>query len=163
MLTGMKKIALDIEQNDDVNLGTSNSNWQEVTATNQDGISDTVLEARGCSPNDCVTTSSQSIDLTNYNAANLSFWFSMSERVDNTEGLLVEASNDEISWSSLSFLTGSDYADDQWYPMNTNIDNYVQNSNFNVRFTALSDQNSEIIRLNDVTLILGTTGFIPGN
>ncbi len=134
-------------------LWNSNSPWTDESVINQYGVMDEVLEASDCD-NECELVTIQSMNLTEYDNANLNLWYYLSSRIDayQNEGLRIEVSNVSNSWHEIAFFDDVNTDSFTWTEMNMNLDEYSSSENFNVRVTAISSKSDEIIRINDANI-----------
>ena len=134
-------------------LWNSNSPWTDESVINQYGVMDEVLEASDCD-NECELVTIQSVNLTEYDNANLNLWYYLSSKIDayQNEGLRIEVSNVSNSWHEIAFFDDVNTDSSTWTEMNMNLDEYSSSENFNVRVTAISSKSDEIIRINDANI-----------
>ena len=96
-----------------------------------------VMAADRCNP-PCILTMYDTLDLTAYSSANLTFWRFVSSNLDDDEYLKVEA-YDGSAWSTIyhwSHNLGGD--DSTWHQESYDLSAYLNSTYFKIRFTRFS-------------------------
>ncbi|HUU47515.1 MAG TPA: immunoglobulin-like domain-containing protein, partial [Nitrosopumilaceae archaeon] len=103
----------------------------------------------------CTITMKSSIDLSSSSSATLSFWRFVDNSLDNGEYLKVEL-YDGTKWNTVSNWTHSSGDDNVWHQETVNLDSYLGESDFNVRFVTHESSSREEVEIDDV--VIDTTG-----
>ena len=130
-------------------------NWRVISPeeeirprTNNDN---TIANAADCDTV-CNLTLKESVNLSRFNSATLSFWHYIDQSVDGNEGLRVEVSTDGSTWTELDRWTEITHdARDTWVSESISLNGYLSND-VKIRFVALASSSSEEIEIDDVTI-----------
>lgn len=91
------------------------------------------------------------INLTRYTSASLSFLVNIDRGADDEEGVYLEFSrNNGRTWTSIeSWTEDSGHDDEVWRSITYDLNDYLNTSNFNVRFTGVSSASSEDMQIDN--------------
>lgn len=104
----------------------------------------------------CELTVTNSIDLSGYTSATLSFWRFVDRSLDNNEYLKVKISaNGGTTWTEIAMWTHGDGDDDQWHQETFDLAGYLT-SDFKVQFITKESKRGEDVAVDEV-LVEGTT------
>ncbi len=110
-----------------------------------------VLHASNCDTG-CTLTLTQSLDLTEYSSASLSFWRFVDSGHDGSEHLKVEL-YDGSSWSTAFHWSDALENDDgQWHLESYDLASYLDASDFKIRFATQQSLSSEDVQIDDVRI-----------
>ncbi|MFQ5440261.1 MAG: polysaccharide deacetylase family protein [Nitrosopumilaceae archaeon] len=100
----------------------------------------------------CTITMKNSIDLSSYSSATLSFWRFVDNALDNGEYLKVEL-YDGSQWNTIYNWTHGSGDDNSWHKETVNLDSYLDVNDFNVRFVTHESRSFEDAEIDDVVII----------
>ena len=123
-----------------------------------------VLHSDDCDSS-CTVTLTDSIDLTQYDSAVLSFWRFIDYGLDRDEYLKVEMYNG-YNWSTIYHWSPNlnDADDNMWHQEQYNLSEYLDTSNFKIRFVTQQSVSNEDVQIDDLTITVGGTAtIIPDN
>jgi PKD repeat protein len=115
------------------------------TSTNKVAHADACTTSTGC-----IITMKNSINLSTYSSATLTFWRYVDGSIDSGEFLKVEVF-DGISWKRVFYWTNLSGDDDTWRQQTLDLSPYLA-SNFNLRFVGKMSSIYEEVEVDDVRI-----------
>ena len=135
---------------------TGQQEWQTGIFDESDVIpgytrSNIVAEADDCDDEACILSMNESLDLSHYTSATLSFDRFVDSSLDSGEYLEVQVGNDG-AYTQVFRWTHGQGDTDSWHHETVNLDSYLD-SGFNVRFLTEESSSSEDVAIDNVMII----------
>ena len=138
---------------------SSNSQNHGIPITPGHGPSNLVLHSDNCDTS-CTLTLNDSIDLTKYSVATLSFWRFVDSGLDTGEYLKVEL-YDGSRWSTIYNWSHGNGDDNRWNAESYDLASYLDASNFNIRLVTKQSTSSEDVQVDDIVINTTTSSTPP--
>ena len=147
---------------------TGEGDWRISTSQNHGipiipghGQSNLALHSDNCDTS-CTLTLKDSIDLTRYSAATLSFWRFVDSGLDAGEYLKVELYDGSSSmWSTIYDWSHGNGDDNRWHAESYDLASYLDTSNFNIRLVTKQSSSYEDVQIDDIIINATTDNTSP--